>query len=288
MSIFTRRELQKRMNSFAKVVGKRKLEQIVRNLNIEGNESNNKRYIESLAWAWEIAIVSAFADLGNTKYEKKISNGKRPDVFFNDQGVGLIADVVTVSDDQQHKKNPVEDFSNIIMNMWKDSGVRKGGLSWNVESVALKQETESHKIPSSWGPFILSSRLRPINRRPVKRLALPPADRLSEYLHEKVGPFFKELSTFPDRSNRLDIDEQYNQNITVRFSLSYYPNRKGFSGGHLSYTTITDIESHVLWRRLIEKSEQFSHATEALPRVLFVCDGGCEALRDSSLIGPSD
>lgn len=48
------------------------------------------------------------------------------------------------------------------------------------------------------------------------------------------------------------------------------------------------MESHVLWRRLIEKSDQFSHATENLPRVLFVCDGGCAALRDSSGTGPMD
>jgi hypothetical protein len=288
MSIFTRRELQKRLNSLARVVGKKKLKRIVRDLNIEGNELNSKRYLESLAVAWETVVVSAFADLGDTKYEKKLSNGRRPDVFFRDQGVRLVADVVTVSDEQQHKKNPVEDFSAIINKMWRDSGLQKGSLSWRVEGVDLKQERVLPKIPGCWGPFHLSSRLRPINRRPVKRLALPPVGELGEYVREKVCPFFKELRIFADRPARLDVDEQYNQNISVRFSLSYSPMGSGHYGSYPSYTTITDIESHVIWRRLIDKSEQFSLAKEELPRVLFVCDGGCAALHGSLASGPHE
>ena len=241
-----------------------------------------------MAIAWEAVIVSAFAELGDTKYEKKISNGKKPDIFFFNKGVSLLADVVTVSDDQQHKKNPVEDFSTIIMNMWKESGLQKGSLSWRVEGVDLKQERAVSKTPGCWGPFHLSSRLRPINRGSLKRLALPPANHLSKYLHEKVYPFFQELQMFPDRPTRLDIDEEYNQEITVRFSLSYTPRGSGLCGSYPSYTTITDIEGHVLWRRLSDKIEQFSLAKEELPRVLFVCDGGCAALHESSVSGPNE
>lgn len=293
MSIFTRRELQKRLNSFARVVGKKKLERIVRDLNIEGNKLNSKRYLESLAVAWETVIVSSFVDLGDTKYENTISNGKRPDVFFCDQGATLVADVVTVSDDQQHQKNPVEDFSAIITKMWRDSGLQKGSLSWSIEGVDLKvnpkQGRAASKIPGYWGPFHLSSRLRPINRGSLKRLALPPVNCLSEYLHEKLYPFFQELHLFPDRSTRLDVNEEYNQEIIVRFSLSYIPSGTVLRGSYPSYTTITDIESHVLWRRLIEKVEQFSDAKkEEFPRVLFICDGGCAALQDSSMSGSDE
>ncbi len=272
MSIFARREIRERLNSFTRIVGKKKLSQIVRDLNIEGNTSNNKRLLESLAVAWEVVIVSAFCELGNTKYEMKISNGKRPDFFFCDRGVSLIGDVLTVSDDQQHKKNPVDEFSTIIGNIWKDLGPQKGSLSWRVEGVDLKPPS-APKTASFWGPFHLSSRL--------KRLSLPPSSQLSEYLHTKVCPFFKELRTSPDRPNCLHIDEQYDPETTVRFSIAYTPEGSGFSGTYPSYTTITDIERHVLWRRLIEKSEQFALATEEFPRILFVCDGGCAALSDS-------
>ena len=87
MSIFTRREIQKRLNAVARIVGKNKLNRIVRDLNIEGNKSNDKIFLEALAVTWEVVIVSAFTELGDTKYEMKISNGKRPDIFFCDQGI---------------------------------------------------------------------------------------------------------------------------------------------------------------------------------------------------------
>lgn len=279
MSIFARREIQKRLNSFARIVGKKKLNQIVRDLNIEGNESNNKRFLESLAVAWEVVIVSAFAELGNTKYEIKISNGKKPDFFFCDHGVLLIGDVFTVSDEQQHKKNPVDEFSTIIGKIWKEFGLQKGSLSWRVEGVDLKPRS-APKTAGFWGPFHLSSK-RPINHGCLKRLTLPPLSQLSEYLHAKVCPFFKKLRASPDRPNCLHVDEQYDSETMVRFSIAYTPKGSGFSGTYPSYTTTTDIERHVLWRRLIEKHKQFDLATEEFPRILFVCDGGCLALSDS-------
>jgi hypothetical protein len=76
--IFTRREIQERLNIISSIVAKRKLRQILNLLNIEGNQSNSKRILESLAWTWEISVVASFCKLGNTKYEMKISNGKKP------------------------------------------------------------------------------------------------------------------------------------------------------------------------------------------------------------------
>jgi hypothetical protein len=280
MSIFARREIQKRLDAFASIVGKKKLRKVVKTLNIEGSKSNEKRLLESLATAWEVAIVSAFAASGDTKYEKEISNGKQPDIFFCDQGISLIADVVAVSDDQQHKKNPVDDFSAIIRKLWMELGPRKGSLSWRIEAVDLQPSVPPQNPALCW-PLRLSSRLRPINRGSLKRIALPPSNGLNEYLRMKVCPFFEELRAFPDAAKNLDIDDQYSPEITVRFSITYTPKGTGLSGSYPSYTTITDIESHVLWRRLIEKSGQFALAAEEVPRVLFVCDAGCAALADS-------
>lgn len=207
MSIFTRREIQRRLNSLAPIIGRKKLTATIGGLNIEGNLTNEKRHLESLAKAWEVVIVSAFADLGNTQYEKRISNGKKPDVFFSEGSVSLIADIVAVSDDQQHKKNPVADFSDIITQLWKDYGPKNGGLSWYVGGVDLEQKDSTPKTPGSWAPIHLTSRLHPINRRPVKRLTLPPGDQLADYLNKTVGPFLRQVRAVPDRPDRLDIDE---------------------------------------------------------------------------------
>lgn len=286
MSIFARREIQKRLDFFASIVGKKKLRQIIKALDIE-NKLNEKQFLESLAIAWEVVIVSAFVETGDTKYERKISNGKKPDIFFCDHGVSLIADVLAVSDDQQHKKNPVDGFSTIIKKLWVDLGSPKGGLAWRVDAVDLSPSVTPQTTSFCW-PLHLSSRLRPINRGSLKRLALPPANELSEYLHKKILPFFEEIRLSPNNPKTLHINEQYNSEITVRFAITYIPNGDGLSGSYPSYTTVTDIESHVLWRRLIEKSEQqFALATEELPRILFVCDAGCAVLTDS-LGGCSD
>lgn len=282
MSIFTRREVQEKLNIFSRIVGKRKLRQIVNLLNAEGNKSNNKRILESLAATWEIVVVSAFCESGNTKHEMKISNGKRPDFFFCDHGVSLIGDVVTVSDDQQNKKNPVEDFSRIIMEIWRELGPKQGTYSWHVDSIDLEPPPAPKPSIPFMGFFHLSSRLRPINRGSLRRLLLPPLDDLKTYLHSKVSPFFKKLSSYPSMPDVLHIDEQYDPETKVCFSVTYSPEGGPYSSGsYTSYTTISDIERHVLWRRLIEKRDQFAHATEEFPRVLFVCDGGCAALNNS-------
>jgi len=281
MSIFVRREIKKSLDYFVSIAGKSKVRQIVKALNIEGSTSNEKRLLESLATAWEVVIISAFAEIGDTKYEKKISNGKRPDIFFCDRGVSLVADVVAVSDDQQHKKNPVDDFSTIIKRLWVDLGPSKGGLAWRVEGVDISPSTAPQSTSFCW-PLHLSSRLRPINRGSLKRLALPPSGELSEYLYKKVLPFFEELQVSLNTPKTLYVNEQYNPEIMVRFTITYTPNGDGLiRGSYPSYTAVTDIESHVLWRRLIEKCEQFALAIEELPRIVFVCDAGCAALTNS-------
>ncbi|MBN2131132.1 MAG: hypothetical protein JW741_16650 [Sedimentisphaerales bacterium] len=286
MGVFTRRQLQERLNSFGTIVSKKKLARMIRDLNIEGSSLNSKRYLESVGLAWEIAILSSFIRLGNTQYERKISNGRRPDIFFADTKAPLLADIVTVSDDQQHKKNPAKPFADIIIKLWNDSGLQRGSLSWRIEGVDLEQQPNTPNTCGAGEPFYLTSGLRPIRRRPVKRLALPPADQLNDYVRKKTRPLFAAIHARPEEPARLVVDEQFSETIAVRFSLSYNPNGKYFTGNYPSYTQITDIESHVLWRRLTEKSEQFSSATEDVPRVVFVCDGGCSGLRDSSVGSP--
>jgi hypothetical protein len=275
MSIFTRRKIQESLNTLSKIVGKRKLNQIVKLLNIEGTESNDKRIVESLATAWEVVILSAFCDVGKTKYEQKISNGRTPDFFFCDHEISLVGDVFMVSDDQQHNKNPVEDFSNIVRKIWRESGPQKGSYSWKIGKVDLEPPKTPRPL-DFWDP------IRSARRESLVRLTLPPLDNLEEYLYGKVRPFFQELDRSLDMPKCLHINEQYNNAITVRFAITYNPNGDNFcSGSYASYTTVTDIERHVLWRRLMEKSKQFAQAAEACPRVLFICDGGCAALSNA-------
>ena len=280
MAIFSRRELQKRLNILSRILGVKKLRQIVKSLNIEGSVANEKRFLESLSTAWEVVILSAFVELGNTKHEKEISNGKKPDIFYSDNGISFIGDVFTISDEQQHIKNPVDEFSNIIQKIWRNEGPKTGALSWDIKSVCLKPPpTPKPKIHPQPLTIHLSSRLRPINRRSIPRICLPPLKHLDDYLNKTVSPFIRELAINPNNPKRIDIDEYFDEETIVRFSITYNPKKKYFTGTHQSYTTVTDIERHVLWRRLLEKRKQFLNANENMPRILFVCDGNSQALK---------
>jgi hypothetical protein len=282
MSIFTRREIQKRLNILSTIVGRNKLTQSVKRLNVEGNASNENRILESLAEAWEVVIVAAFCETGDTKYEMKISNEKTPDIWFHNCDTSLIGDVFTVSDEQQSKKNPADEFSRILYEIWKEVGPQKGDFSYRVGNIDIKPSQAQVKPIGS--PLLhISSSGKIIRSGSSVRLTLPPLHCLDEYLQSKVRPFFQALQRCPDKPDRLSIEEPYDDDITVRFSISYNPEGGPYrSGSYASYTTVTDIERHVLSRRLKEKSDQFACATEECPRVLFVCDGSCAALKNTS------
>jgi hypothetical protein len=278
MSIFTRREIQGRIDSLVEVVGRKKLRQIVNKLNIKGNESDSQRFVESIAAVWEIVILSAFARSGEIKYEMKISNGRTPDFLFSRQGVSFIGDVFAVSDYEQHKKNPAEEFFAIVVQLWGDFGFKGGGLSYRIEAIDIGPPPPAENSGFLW-PLHISSRLHVINRGPVKRLLLPPVNELGKYLPTKIRPFFEDIRRAPEKTNYLIVDEQYDPEITVRFSIAYSPQVTSFVGTYPSYTQVYDIDSHVLWRRLIEKNRQFAGSIEETPRILVVCDAGCQAFR---------
>ena len=137
----------------------------------------------------------------------------------------------------------------------------------------------SPKVPIALWPTFLSPGSRIISRGPLTRLCLPPVNQLSKYLHEKIGPFFKDICSSTDNPKCLHIDEEYDPETLVRLSIEYDPKGKGIFGTCPSCTTITDVERHILWRRLNDKSTQLAGATEECPRIIIVCDGGCNGLR---------
>ncbi len=288
MAIFTRREIQKRLCSFKRIAGKRKARQIVNLLNMDSKKPNEKRHLESLAAEWEIVVVSAFAELGTTKHEKLISNGKRPDISFTDHDISLMCDVFAVSDAQQDQKNPIDEFGEIVRRNWNKYGPQRGGLGWRVEAVDLKPPKSPSTQPPSWNPIHLSSRLRPINRGSITRLMLPPVDDLRAYLEPKIIPWFKHLQKSSGDRKTLVVNEQYDRDTVSRFSITYNPESTNIAGSYPSYTSVSDMEWHLLWRRLNEKSIQFSGALEEAPRVLFICDNDCDALKTSRVHGVSD
>ncbi|WP_321419666.1 hypothetical protein [uncultured Desulfobacter sp.] len=258
MPIFSRREIQKCIDSVSPIIGRRKLKHIITSLNIAGKDSNEKRHIECLSNIWEVVVLSLFSHSGVLKYEVPISNGKKPDINYHNDQISLIGDIFAVSDDQQRKKNPADEFLNIILKMKRKFGPKNGGLFGRIESIDIKTK----------------------NGLTVKRLALPPLDDLETYLQDKVYPFFNRLKRFPTEQHNYSVDEYYDPKTKVKFWLEFKPKQNFYSNSYDSFTQITDIKSHVLWRRLEDKeNHQFKNATEDSVRIIFICDNGCSALK---------
>lgn len=282
MPIFSRRQIQKRINDLSSVAGVRHTRSLVRKLNIEGSDANNKAHLEALSATWEVALISSFIGLGKVEYEKEISNGRAPDFSFSlDSLKGFLGEIVTISDDEQHSKNPVSEFKNTLSELRKKFGIiGKGGLDWRVESLDLEMPDDQEK--KRWRDFSWAAHpYQPtVHKRKIKRLKLPPKKYLSNWIEERVTTFFQMVSQNPEVERRLIIDEPYNEHIEVEFFLEWKPNANHSRGSYASYNKANDPERHILWQRLREKSDQFSGASEEVPRVIFVCDGGCDLLGD--------
>ena len=282
MPIFSRRLIQERINALSSVAGVKHTRSLIRKLNIEQSETNNKSHLEALSATWEVALVSSFIDFGNVGYEKKISSGKTPDLSFSlDSPDGFLGEIVTISDDEQHSKNPISKFQKTLFELQRKFNIiGKGGLNWHVESVDLNIPDDLEK--ERWRDFSWAAHpYEPtVHKRKIIRLKLPPEKELERWLQERVTTFFREIGQMPEVGRRIRIKEAYSEDIEVEFLLEWKPKVNHSGGSYASYNKANDPERHVLWRRLLEKSDQFEGASEAVPRIVFVCDGGCDVLDD--------
>ncbi len=278
MAIFKRRSIQKGIDYLPEVISSKKLNGLIKSLNLDVPETNTERFVEALSAEWEIMIISALARIGNVEYERRASNGKDPDITFENAESSFIGDIFAVSDDAQNRKNPIDLFSETIRKLWIETGLKKGSLDYRVESTKLKREPE--QLPPSDKPRKLILYNYRVHNRGITRLLLPPVEVLEEWVKQRLAVFFEKIREHPDKPEKLWVDEPYDENRRVKFSLSYSPNGNSLTGSHPSADSIDDAERHVLWRRLQDKKLQFANMTENVPRILIVCDGGSSALRN--------
>ena len=283
MPIFSRRLIQERIDALSPVAGVKNTRSLIRKLNFDQSDTNNKAHLEALSATWEVALISSFLGLGEVGYEKKISNGKAPDLSFSLASLdGFLGEIVTISDDQQHSKNPISEFQRTLFKLQKEFDlIGKGAINWSVESIDLEIPDDLEK--SRWRDFSWAAHpYEPtVYKREIKRLKLPPEKELERWVEEKVTTYFQAIARMPEVRRRVSIKESYSEEIEVEFMLEWKPGVNHSGGSYASYTKANDPERHILWKRLLEKSVQFSGASEAVPRVVFICDGGCDLLSDS-------
>ncbi|MSU49153.1 MAG: hypothetical protein EXS37_08740 [Opitutus sp.] len=107
MAIFSRREIQRRIDRAVPLLVKPQLETIVDRLNRLGRAA-----VEA---EWELIWITSLAQAGRVLHEPRLAKATRyPDLHFKNETVEFVADVTAVSDSGYDEENPVDDLHDAL------------------------------------------------------------------------------------------------------------------------------------------------------------------------------
>jgi hypothetical protein len=260
MTIFSRRAIQRSLDDLNGVLSPQDLKKLVNRLNLPG--------AGRLATAWEVCLLRSFSSIGHISYETKSADGRRPDIAFryrDENQIGFIADITTVSDAGLHDANPFMEFSQSLHHLAKAFGLEPNWFYIDVRGERT-------------GPY----------RFEKTKLLLPKRNAIPDFLERQIRPFLIEIQKENLLSRTVNINDEEGISLTV----SYNPGQR-FAGGHYpSYESTYAIKGNPLWNRLKEKATQLKVTSESSKVGIIVCDGGCHLLqaryRGHSTFTPED
>lgn len=247
MAIFSRRILQKCIDENSRFLNRNPLKQHVTKLN---QADPSDLWVE-----WEIVLLNALSKLGTVEHERITPGGKKPDIGFISETtrVRFMADIVTVSDQGRHAKNPVEELWDRLMSITGGRGLR--GNSFYLE-------TGQQKRRSTHGPT---------------NLKLPKVSDFDKVIfNEQFYEFIKEIERKPKTSAEFVLKG------TIDLAIYYRPGQEFAGIMHPSYTHANSLTQNRVYVSLLDKATQLRRAQVKLPLGIFVCDGGCDLLRNQA------
>lgn len=240
--IFSRRAVQRMLNDIKPAVTPKQYAGFVGKLNTPG--------LNRLPTMWEVAVLAQLAQMGYLAHEKKLPNGKRPDVSFRaPNGFEFVADITTVSDRGVDKRNPYAEFSRIIEEEKRALGLQVGGVHLDVR--------EQPEV------------MREGSRR---RLRLPAHDQLRDYVRTSVLP---ELRRQLEKGHWPLIFEVDDDIASFRLKVTDGPHSIGSYG---SYDLPTIVRQNPLFYQLQEKAGEQLKEVPGLAGVI-ACDGDCASMK---------
>jgi hypothetical protein len=185
--------------------------------------------------------------------------------YHDDNQIGFIADITTVSDAGLHDANPFMEFSQSLICLAKTLGLEPNWFYIDVRGERT-------------GPY----------RFEKTKLLLPKRNSIPDFLEQQIRPFLTEIQKQKLLPRSIKIDDEEGVSLTI----SYNPGRQ-FAGGHYpSYESTYAIKGNPLWNRLKEKATQLKVTSESSKVGIIVCDGGCHLLqaryRGDSTFTPED
>ena len=211
-----------------------------------------------LPFYWEVFLLNLLSKIGKISHEKNHGGSTNPDVFFMNEKITFLADITTVSDSDQEKKN---DYSYFIseLTLW----AKKRGLE-NLRGFDIRALGEIQgKIDS----------------KKVK-IFLPSKDTTRTFIKEYLGDFIDSIVKDVNSPKKINIE---NENINI--CITYNPSNSYTSGGHLSFTSIYSIDKNPIYNALTKKHEQLKKSGYTGIKGVFICDGNCSTLRERHKLG---
>jgi hypothetical protein len=211
--------------------------------------------VDYLATEWEIATLNALSKIGDIQHEPKGFGGSRfLDVVFNSPALQFGAEIATVSDEQLHKRNPVDHFWTELERLVRKWQITTGGFD-------VKIGHSQHVLQA------------PGVRRD---LLIPPVDKLKEVV------FNAEFARFMRRIAANPLSKHYFQvrNSIADIRVSYDPDKKYWGGTHLAYTGANILDDNPVFHTLKRKAPHLKQSGYPGLRGVILCDGGCQMLAE--------
>lgn len=241
--IFSRRALQRRLKELRAGIGDEAVNGIVARLNLPGKDR--------LAAMWEVVVLHGLAKCGQLASEQPLPSGRRPDVWFQNAQLSVVADITTASDEGLDKNNPYSRLSEIIERAKGKLGLPIGGVDIRVHSKTQESGRGKRTL-----------------------LKLPPLGKLEPFVQDDLLPRLREQLDRGETVLRATIDDD-----DVGLEVSIDPSKAPYSSvGFTAYDLPTIKDRNPLYSALKEKAEQLRGSDRITGVILG--DGDCAALSE--------
>jgi hypothetical protein len=246
--VFSRRALQRTVESLAAILEMSQIESLVARLNRHG---------EGLLPAmWELVVLNSLGTYGQLRHEIELPDGRRPDFELLKSSTGdepfyIIGDVVTISDAGLVENNPVWELSLELSRLARRFNLNPNHFGYEVASHVVGKRS---------------------------KLFLPPRGALLNLMMNEVKPWVRQICEKSQTKAKFE-----HIGTDAKFWLTYDSAQQYQRGFHANYDTVSSPTKNTLYSRLKSKLAQLRNAPPQALRLIIACDGGCSLFQKDRL-----
>lgn len=250
MPIFAYRSVRRMLDELAPCLSADRIRELEGNL-----RSQNAQTVPA---EWEIAVGYALSKVGKI-IDPGIHRSGNPDFIFVPRGGSqqIIVEVTALSDKSADDENPVQRFTNRLLDVAARAGISSdiGGLDWNFGAVEID------------GKVIIG---------------IPARGDIDAFFNEKrFRAFLLRIKASPFESHTFEFAAR-----GAVSAITFIPGQRQTSGRYRSYKIATRLDDRGVFNRLKNKEGQLSVSGLNLPSVVFLCDNDSHLLQYQQLNSP--